>query len=255
MRRFPTTIPFRITKPTASATRSHHLPRSITHQQTRPISSTMSLFHPRSLSHPSSSFGSQPTFSSLFRMLDDFDKYAQQVGSLVPSNIGSSLLPSSSTGMETFNPKFDVTEEDSTYTLQGELPGVDPKNVEIEFTDPHTLVISGRVERTRTEGDPNLRLGSSTESKKIEGSEKDKSKQQQGKEEKKDTSGKDESAESKPGPRYWVSERSYGEFRRVFTFPTNVDQEKVEAKFENGILNIKVPKAEKKGSKKISIQG
>ncbi|KAJ4367799.1 hypothetical protein N0V85_009120 [Neurospora sp. IMI 360204] len=227
----------------------------------------MSLFHPRStLSHPSSSFGSQPGFSSLFRMLDDFDKYAQQVGSLVPSNIGTSLLPSSlgtgGAGMETFNPKFDVTEEDSTYALQGELPGVDPKNVEIEFTDPHTLVISGRVERTRTEGDPNLRLGSSAESKKIEGSDKDKSKQQQqqqqqGKEEKKDTS-KEEGAESSKqptGPRYWVSERSYGEFRRVFTFPTNVDQEKVEAKFENGILNIKVPKAEKKGSKKIAIQG
>ena len=104
MRRIPTAIPLRITKPaTTSATRSHHLlPRSITRhepqlQQTRPTSSTMSLFYPRSaLSHPSSSLGNQPTFSSLFRMLDDFEKYAQQVssGSLIPTNLGSSLLPS-----------------------------------------------------------------------------------------------------------------------------------------------------------------
>ncbi|KAK3388358.1 HSP20-like chaperone [Sordaria brevicollis] len=254
MRTSPTTIPFRITKP-SSLTR-HRLPHShrptITQQQIRPISSTMSLFYPRSLSHPSSSsLGSQPTFSSLFRMLDDFDKYAQQVG----GNIGSSMIPSSSSsGMETFNPKFDVTEEDSTYTLQGELPGVDPKNVDIEFTDPQTLVISGHAERSHTEGDPNLRLGSSTEAKKIESSEsKDKSKSKT-----KDTSGKEgkEEGESKSQqPRYWLSERSYGEFSRVFNFPGNVDQDKVSAKFDHGILDIKVPKAEKKGSHKISIQG
>jgi HSP20 family molecular chaperone IbpA len=189
-------------------------------------------------------------------MLDDFDKYAQQVG----GNIGSSLIPSSSSGgMETFNPKFDVTEEDNTYTLQGELPGVDPKNVDIEFTDPQTLVISGHSERSHTEGDPNLRIGSSTESKKIEGSEskdkstsKDKSKS---KDTSKDTSSKDESSENKSTPRYWLSERSYGEFSRVFNFPQNIDQDKVSAKFDHGVLDIKVPKSEKKGSHKISIEG
>ncbi|KAK3948513.1 HSP20-like chaperone [Pseudoneurospora amorphoporcata] len=247
MRIFPTTsVLFRITKPTASATRPHHLPRSIAHPQTRPISTTMSLFHPRSLSHPSSSLpvGTQPTFSSLFRMLDDFDKYAQQAG-----NIGSSLIPSASSSMETFNPKFDVTEEDNMYTLQGELPGVDPKNVDIEFTDPQTLVISGHSERSHTEGDPSLRIESSTESKKIESSEsKDKSSKQS----------KDEtesSSEKSSTPRYWLSERSYGEFSRVFHFPNSVDQDHVNAKFDHGILDIKVPKAEKKGSRKISIQG
>jgi HSP20 family molecular chaperone IbpA len=176
-------------------------------------------------------------------MLDDFDKYTQQGG----GNIGSSLISSSSiSGMETFYPKFDITEEGSTYTLQGELPGVDPKNVDIEFTDPQTLVISGHSERSHTEGDPNLRLGSSSETNKIESSESktDKSKSKESKED-----------ESKSQPRYWLSERSYGEFRRVFNFPSNVDQEKVSAKFDHGILDIKVPKAEKKGSRKISIQG
>lgn len=207
----------------------------------------MSLFYPRSLSHPSS-LGSQPTFSSLFRMLDDFDKYAQQVS----GNIGSSLIPSSSSGgIETFNPKFDVTEEENTYTLQGELPGVDPKNVDIEFTDPQTLVISGHSERSHTEGDPNLRIGSSTESKKIEGAE---SKDKSSKDKSKSKDSKDESSENKSTPRYWLSERSYGEFSRVFNFPQNIDQDKVSAKFDHGVLDIKVPKSEKKGSRKISIE-
>ncbi|KAK1775165.1 HSP20-like chaperone [Copromyces sp. CBS 386.78] len=249
MRTSPSNILLRITKPTASATRPHHLPRSIARQQTRPISSTMSLFHPRSLSHPSSSLpvGTQPTFSSLFRMLDDFEKYAQQ-----GTNIGSSLLPSTSSSMETFNPKFDVTEEDNMYTLQGELPGVDPKNVDIEFTDPQTLVISGHSERSHTEGDPSLqRIESSTESKKIESSEskEDKSSKAKGKDE------TESSEKSSTTPRYWLSERSYGEFSRVFHFPNSVDQDHVNAKFDHGILDIKVPKAEKKGSRKISIQG
>ncbi|KAK3493649.1 HSP20-like chaperone [Neurospora crassa] len=230
----------------------------------------MSLFYPRSaLSHPSSSLGNQPTFSSLFRMLDDFEKYAQQVssGSLIPTNLGSSLLPSlPSTGatgsvLETFNPKFDVTEDDSGYNLQGELPGVDPKNVDIEFIDPQTLVISGRVERTHTEGDPNLRLGGPAESKKIEGGGKEQKETKETKETKEQKEQKEQQqkeqkeGEGKPSaPRYWLSERSYGEFRRVFNFPTPVDQDNVNAKFENGILHVKVPKSEKKGSRKISIQ-
>lgn len=198
----------------------------------------------------------QPTFSSLFRMLDDFDKYAQQASSIIPS---SSL---SSSSIETFNPKFDITEEDSTYTLQGELPGVDPKNVEIEFTDPQTLVIHGHSERHHTEGDPSLRLGSSTESKKIEGSSESKDKSSKDKSSKsKDTSSSSKDASSKEDesskstPRYWLSERSYGEFNRVFNFPTNVDQDHVSAKFDHGILDIKVPKAEKKKSHKVTIEG
>lgn len=38
------------------------------------------------------------------------------------------------------------------------------------------------------------------------------------------------------------SERVYGLFKRSFTLPELVDSEKVEAKFENGILNIQFKK-------------
>ena len=40
-------------------------------------------------------------------------------------------------------------------------------------------------------------------------------------------------------------ERSVGDFMRTFKFPTGVDQEKVNASMENGILSISVPKAGK----------
>jgi HSP20 family protein len=195
----------------------------------------MSLWHPR-FSH---SHAGAPGFSSLFRMLDDFDRYTgQQLGSTQDS-----------TSVTTFSPKFDVAERDKEYTLSGELPGVTPENVEIEFTDDQTLVVRGHSERKHTEGDPAL-LGAPEESKKIEGGEGTKkgTAVTKGK-------GKEGGEEAeKPKARYWLSERSYGEFSRVFSFPSAVDQDKVQAKFKDGLLDITVPKAEKRGGKKISIQ-
>ncbi|MGE3611601.1 MAG: Hsp20/alpha crystallin family protein [Bacteriovoracaceae bacterium] len=51
------------------------------------------------------------------------------------------------------------------------------------------------------------------------------------------------------------SERRYGKFTRVFVLPQNVNTELIEAKFENGVLDIFLPKAEKAQSKKIAIGG
>jgi HSP20 family protein len=42
------------------------------------------------------------------------------------------------------------------------------------------------------------------------------------------------------------TERVYGSFKRSFTLPSEVDSEKVDAKFENGILNIHLNKLEQK---------
>ncbi|KAK4680538.1 hypothetical protein QC764_213690 [Podospora pseudoanserina] len=197
----------------------------------------MSLWYPR-ISHANSP---TPGFSSLFRMLDDFDKYARELGG---------HHADSSTSLQNFSPKFDVTEHDKDYTLQGELPGVSPENVEIRFTDPQTMVVSGHTERKHEEGDPSLRLGSSDSSKKIEGA-KGKDSEVKMKDSKDTKDSKDKSS----GPKYWLSERSFGEFSRVFNFPNNIDQDKVKAKFNQGILDILVPKAEKTGARKIEIQG
>ena len=41
-------------------------------------------------------------------------------------------------------------------------------------------------------------------------------------------------------------ETQYGAFRREFVLPDNVDGEKIEAKYNNGILELVVPKDEKK---------
>jgi HSP20 family protein len=48
-------------------------------------------------------------------------------------------------------------------------------------------------------------------------------------------------------------ERRYGKFTRSFTLPAGVDSEKVNATFEDGILNITLPKREAFKPKQITI--
>lgn len=48
-------------------------------------------------------------------------------------------------------------------------------------------------------------------------------------------------------------ERSYGTFSRSFTLPANLQTDKVDAKFDKGVLTIQVPKAEESKPRKISI--
>jgi len=52
---------------------------------------------------------------------------------------------------------------------------------------------------------------------------------------------------------YHRIERTYGAFSRAFTLPSQVNHEKVEAAFENGLLTISVPKAEQAKPRKITI--
>ena len=42
--------------------------------------------------------------------------------------------------------------------------------------------------------------------------------------------------------KYHLYERSYGAFRRSFTFPRTVNAEKIAAEFKNGVLTITLPK-------------
>lgn len=51
----------------------------------------------------------------------------------------------------------------------------------------------------------------------------------------------------------YVIERFHGKFERSFTLPANVDAEKVNAQFKDGVLKITVPKGEAVKSRQIRI--
>ncbi|HJU57639.1 MAG TPA: Hsp20/alpha crystallin family protein [Actinomycetota bacterium] len=49
-------------------------------------------------------------------------------------------------------------------------------------------------------------------------------------------------------------ERRYGAFARAITLPQTADTEKVEARFDKGVLRVEVPKAERAKPKRIEIK-
>lgn len=51
----------------------------------------------------------------------------------------------------------------------------------------------------------------------------------------------------------FLSEVSYGSYSRSFTLPGPIDDKKIDARFENGVLTVTVPKTETSKSKQISI--
>jgi len=201
---------------------------------------------------PRSFISADPTVSSfqpLFRMLDEFDQYNRQGDR------------STSSQMSTFTPKFDVKEVKDAYELHGELPGIEQKDVEIEFTDPQTLTVKGRSERSYVSGTPPAGFLEDTQTKGAitEGANGRKALHKATVEEEgaegstEVATKKEETAQPNEEAKYWVSERSVGEFSRSFSFPSRVDQDNVQASMRNGVLSIHVPKAKKHESRKITI--
>lgn len=53
---------------------------------------------------------------------------------------------------------------------------------------------------------------------------------------------------------FYREERSYGKFKRSFTLPVEVNSDNVDAKFENGMLQVKLDKIEAKEKKERIIE-
>ena len=60
------------------------------------------------------------------------------------------------------------------------------------------------------------------------------------------------SEENKAG--YRRVERAFGAFRRSLTLPEGVNPEGVQASFDNGVLEVRIPKPEERKPRKVAIQ-
>lgn len=65
---------------------------------------------------------------------------------------------------------------------------------------------------------------------------------------------KKESKEEKEKGYYHV-ESTYGSFRREISLPTDVDEDNIEAVCKDGVLSVKLPKAEKTKAVKVKVKG
>ena len=66
--------------------------------------------------------------------------------------------------------------------------------------------------------------------------------------------GETQEEEEEKGPNYYRQERRHGVFQRVLTLPVRVDADKAEATFENGVLNLHLPKAPELRPKTIEVK-
>lgn len=204
----------------------------------------------------------QGEFAPMFRLLNEYADFANSKSSGLNHAVRS------------FQPRFDVKETKDAYELQGEFPGLEQKDINIEFTDANTLSIKGRTERHHEEGTRHgAQVEASTEQPQIAESETSSYHKASVEDETEAASANTDAtpaetpAESvaetetqevaqipKSTSKFWVSERSVGHFARSFTFPTRVDQEQVKASLKDGILSVVIPKAQLPANKRIEIQ-
>lgn len=183
-------------------------------------------------------------------------------------------------------PRFNIKENKDAYSLEGEVPGIDAKDLKIQFTDDgHTLQISGAtVKQTSTQSAESQKPQTTEASLEEPNQEAKPARNLKATVEDEPEAGEEPAnasaaADSVPAEqtaatpastetiqqsslrnetpseqKSWVSERQIGSFQRTFRFPSKVDQESVKASLKDGILSITLPFARKPVSRTIEIQ-
>ena len=106
-----------------------------------------------------------------------------------------------------WEPTMDITETKSDLIVKAELPGIDPKEIDISLTGD-TLTIKGEKQQEKEEKEEN----------------------------------------------YYRIERSYGIFSRTIKLPVSVQNDKIKASYQHGVLKITLPKSEEAKQKQIKIK-
>jgi len=120
----------------------------------------------------------------------------------------------------------EVSETDSAIEVKASLPGVKPEEVEITVHED-VLTIKAEHKDAREESSPKAEA----EGEVSEGEPK---------------------AEA-PKRRFYRRELRYGSFQRRLQLPVGVDADNADARFENGVLTLTLPKAEANRPKQIKV--
>jgi len=145
---------------------------------------------------------------------------------------GEELLKSVS-----INPKVNLSEDEKNYYIHADVPGLNKDQLKMELSEDHRLItISGERKTVIDHSNGN----------ENENEPENKESNENKKENKKESHNK----------KYSRVECSYGKFSRTLSIPENVDINSIQAKLENGVLEISIPKLEcpNQEPKRIQIQ-
>ncbi len=104
-------------------------------------------------------------------------------------------------------PSLDVAETKNEFVVKAEVPGLDPKDIDISLSDG-LLTIKGEKKQEKEEKEEN----------------------------------------------YHLVERSYGSFTRSIRLPKEIQSDKINASYKNGVLKVVLPKSEEAKQKEIKIK-
>jgi HSP20 family protein len=104
-------------------------------------------------------------------------------------------------------PSLDVAETKNEIVVKAEVPGLEPKDIDISLSDG-LLTIKGEKKQEREEKEEN----------------------------------------------YHLVERTYGSFTRSIRLPKEVQSDKINASYKNGILKVVLPKSEEAKKKEVKIK-
>ncbi|KAK5082567.1 hypothetical protein LTS08_008832 [Lithohypha guttulata] len=175
--------------------------------------------------------------------------------------------------MLTLAPKFDIKETENEFILEGELPGVEKKDIGLDFVDDNTLLLKTRTEKVREEGarpqgpiegEGEKQAGDVPMSGASQDAAQANGAQAQGQDEANDTTvatqnQNKEVSQPAPATQYHLTERSIGTFQRVFSLPGKLKHAEVKASLKNGVLTVTVPKIvkgakEEKKSRSVTVE-
>jgi len=124
-----------------------------------------------------------------------------------------------------FSPKINLSEDENNYYIHADLPGMKKDQVKMEISDDRTFTISGERESFKDSDD------------------KEKNKEgEEAKEGEKKKEGQDN--KNKKNKKFHMMECSYGKFERSFSIPEDADLNNIQAKMENGVLEVSFKKME-----------
>jgi len=154
-----------------------------------------------------------------------------------------------------FSPKINLSEDENNYYIHADLPGMNKDQVKMELSDDdRVLTISGERETIIDDFDKNSKKDSNKDSNKDSTKDKNatkdanENKEEQKKEQK-------ETNKEENNKKYSRIECSYGKFSRSLSIPENADINNIQARMENGVLEVTLKKMEpQKNEHKHSIQ-
>ncbi|ORX57328.1 HSP20-like chaperone, partial [Piromyces finnis] len=144
-----------------------------------------------------------------------------------------------------FEPRINLSEDENNYYIHADLPGMAKDKIKMEIDEERTLTISGERENiyknnndnSRKEKQENEKEQTSTTTTTMDGIEME-----------------EDQKNNNNGHKYSVMECSYGSFSRSFTIPEDGNIDNIQAKMENGVLEIIINKIRTQKSQTRSIQ-